>query len=63
MALNWYKYGIEVRDDDAIKSNQIFFDFMQRTFNRLDRLYIDEIFILIDTIKKDKLRKQITAEV
>ena len=63
MALNWDKYDIEVRDDDAIKRNQILFDLMQHTFNRLDGLYMDEECILIDTIKKDKFRKQITAEV
>ena len=39
MALNWYKYYIEVQNDYAIKRNSIFFDFMQRTFNRLDELY------------------------
>ena len=38
MALNQYKYNIEVRNDDAIKRNQLFFDFMQRTFNLLDGL-------------------------
>ena len=52
MALNQEKYDIEVRDDGAIKRNRIFFDFIQRTFNHLDGLYMDEIFILINTIKK-----------
>ena len=28
MALKWDKYDIEVQNDDAIKRNQIFFDFM-----------------------------------
>ena len=32
------KYDIEVRYDDAIKCNRIFFDFMQQTLNRLDGL-------------------------
>ena len=36
MALNQDKYDIEVRNDGAIKRNQIFFDFFQRTFNCLD---------------------------
>ena len=63
MALKRYKYDIEVRDYDAMKRNRIFFYFMQRMFNRLDGLYMDEIFILIDTIKKDQLRKQSAAEV
>ena len=28
MSLNWEKYDIEVRNDDAIKRDQILFDFM-----------------------------------
>ena len=63
MALNQDKYYIEVWNDDAIKRNRIFFDFMQRTFNSLDGLYLHENFPLIDTIKEDKLRKQSAAEV
>ena len=55
MALNRDKYAIEVRDDDAIKRNQTFFDFMQRTFSILDRINMDEKFLLICTIKKDQL--------
>ena len=42
MALIREKYDIEVRDDDAIKRDQIIFDFMQRTVNRLDGLYMHE---------------------
>ena len=42
MDLNWDKYDIEVQNDDAIKRNRIFFDFMQRTFNRLDGLHLYE---------------------
>ena len=42
MALNPDKYDIEVLDDDAIKRNQILFDFMQQTFNFLDGLYLHE---------------------
>ena len=30
---------------------EFIFDFMQHTFNSLDGLYMDEEFILIDTIK------------
>ena len=52
MALKRDKYDIEVRDDDAIKRNQMFFDFMQQTFNRLYGLYLRERFILIDMIMK-----------
>ena len=50
MALKWVKYDIEVQNDDAIKRNRIFFDFMQRTFNRLDVLYLHEKSLLINTI-------------
>ena len=57
MAPNWEKYDIEVRDDDAIKRNQILFDFMQQQFSCLDGLYMDGKYLLIDTIRKDKLRK------
>ena len=42
MALKRKKYDIEVHNDDAIKRNQIFFDFMQRTFNFMDGLYLHE---------------------
>ena len=45
MTLNWDKYYIEVRDDDTMKCNRIFFDFMQRTFICLDGLYMDEFFL------------------
>ena len=44
MALIREKYDIDVRDDDAIKREQIFFDFIQQTFSFMDRLYIDEIY-------------------
>ena len=40
MDLNRYKYDIQVQDDDAIKRNQIFFNFMQRTFSCVDGLYV-----------------------
>ena len=42
MALKRYKYDIEVQNDDAIKRNQIFFDFMQQKLNLLDGLYLHE---------------------
>ena len=63
MALNRDKYDIEVQNDDAIKRNQIFFDFMQRTFNCLDVLYIHEEYFLMDKSIKDKSRKQSSAEI
>ena len=52
MALNRDKYAIEVQNDDVIKSNRIFLDFMQQTFNFPDGLYLHEIFLLVDTIIK-----------
>ena len=36
MALNRYKYDIEVQYDGAIKRNKIYFDLMQQMFNPLD---------------------------
>ena len=54
MALNLDKYEIEVRNDDAIKRNQRFFDFIQQTFNSLNGIYLHEKCVLIDTIMKDQ---------
>ena len=58
MALNWDKYDIEVRNDDAIERNQVFFDFMPLNFNNLDGLYLRERCLLEDAIMKYQLRKQ-----
>ena len=58
MVLNCEKYNNEVQDDDEIKRNQLFFDFMLRTFICLDGLYIHEKCLLITTIKEDQFRKQ-----
>ena len=63
MDLYWDKYNIEIQDDNTIKRNRIFFDFMQQTFNSLDGLYIHENFLLIDAIKEDKLRNNIAEEI
>ena len=63
MAINWDKYDIEVRNDDAIKRNRIFFDFMQQTFNRLDGLYLNEKCLLMDTIIESQSRKQSAADI
>ena len=57
------KYDIEFQNDDAIKRNQIFFDFMQWTFNCMDGLYIHEECILIDTIMKYQSINQSSAEI
>ena len=63
MSLKREKYDIEVLNDNAIKCNQIFFDFIQQTFNRLYGLYLNEKYILMDTIIKDQSRKKIAAEI
>ena len=52
MALNREKYDIEVLNDDAIKHNQVLFDFMQQTFNCLYILYLHEKYLLINKIIK-----------
>ena len=56
MAHNWDKYDIEVQNDHAIKHIQIFFYYMQQTFNRLGGLYLHEAFLLVDKMMKDQLR-------
>ena len=61
-ALKQDKYYIEVQNDDAIKRDQIFFDFMQRTFNRLDGLYLHDRILLIDTIIENQLMKHSAEE-
>ena len=40
MALRRDKDAIEIQKDDAIKRNQIYFDFMIRNFNHLNQLYV-----------------------
>ena len=42
MALKRDRYAIEIQKDDAIKRNQIFFDFMLRMFNHLNELCAKE---------------------
>ena len=63
MDLNRDKYYISVQNNDAIKRNRIFFDFMERTFNLMDGLYLREICVLIDATMKYQLRKQSAAEI
>ena len=57
MALNLEKYDIKVRNYDAIKRNQISFDFMQQKFNRMGGLYLREICLLIDAIIKYQMEE------
>ena len=63
MDLKRDKYDIEFLYDDAIKCHRIFLDFMQQTFNCLDRLYMHEKCLLIDAIKEDQFRKQSATEI
>ena len=63
MDINREKYDMEVRNDDAINRNQILFDFVQQTFNRLDGLYLRARWLLIDAIMKYQLRNQSASEI
>ena len=63
MALKRDKYAIEIQKDDAIKRNQIFFDFMLRMLNHLKKLYEKETILLIDTILKYQSRNESAKEV
>ena len=63
MALNREKYDIAVRNDDAIKRNQIIFDFMQQTLNHMDGLYLHEGYLLTYTTMKYQLREQSAAKI
>ena len=63
MYLKRYKYDIEVQNDDAIKRNRIFFDFMQKTFNSLYGLYLHVKYLLIDMVIKYQSRKHSTVEI
>ena len=56
MDLKEDKDAIGIQKDDAIKRNQIFFDFVLRMFNHLNQLYEKERIILIHTILKYKSR-------
>ena len=63
MALNRDKCDIEVQGDDAINSNQIFFDFMQQMFSCLDNIpftvtpaEVDDLVTMEDEIE-DAVKK------
>ena len=47
MALKRYKDAVEIQKDDAIKRNQVSFDFMLRMFNHLNKLFVKEKSLLI----------------
>ena len=63
MALNWDKYDIEIRNDDAIQRNRIFFDFIKQMLNRLDGFYLREGCLLIYEIMEYQMRKRSAAEI
>ena len=42
MVLKQEKYAIKIQKDDAVKRNQIFFDFMLKMFNNLNESYVKE---------------------
>ena len=46
-----------------MKRNHISFDFMQRTFNCLNGLYLHGKSLMMDTIIENQLRKKSAAEV
>ena len=62
MALKRDKYDIEVQNDDEINRNQVFFDFMQRTFNHLDGLCLHEKSLWEIKSQKNQSMKKIEAE-
>ena len=63
MALKRDMYAIEIQKDDAIKRNQIFFDFMLRIFNNLNQLHVKGKSLLIDKILKYQSRNESAKEV
>ena len=63
MALKREKEAIEIQNDDVIKRNRIFFDFMPRMFNHINGLYVKEKSLLIDTILKYQLMNESAKEV
>ena len=63
MVLNREKYDIQVQNDYAINCNPLLFDFMQRTFNRLDIFYSCEMCLLIEATMEGQMRKQGAAEI
>ena len=56
------KDAIDIEEEDEIKRNRFFFDFMLRTFNHIYQLYETEKSLLIDTIIKYYLRKESAKE-
>ena len=59
MALKRDKDDIEIQKYDAIKRNQIFFEYMLRMFNHLNQLYEKEKSLLICTILTYQSRNKV----
>ena len=62
IALKRDKDEIDIEGEDEIKRNQLFFDFMLRTFDHLNQLYEMGKSLLIDEILKYHLRKEIDED-
>ena len=62
MAIKRDKDAIKIQEDDAIKRNRIFFDFMLIMFNHLNQLYKKEKSLLIYKILKYQSRKERAKE-
>ena len=62
IALKRDKYAIDIEGEDAINRNRLFFDFMLRMFDNINKLYEMEKSLLIDTILKYHLRKESAKE-
>ena len=62
IALKRDKDAIDIQEDDEIKRNRLFCDFMLRMFDHLNQLYDKEKSLLIDTILKYHLKKESAKE-
>ena len=62
IALKQDKDAIDIEGEYAINRNRLFFYFMLRMFDHLNQLYEMEKILLIDTILKYYLRKDIAKE-
>ena len=62
IALNPDKDAIDIKGEDEIKRNRLFFDFTLRMFDHINQLYEKEKSLLMDTILKYHLRKDSAKE-
>ena len=63
IALKRDKDAIYIDGEDATNRNRLFFDFMLRMFDHLNKLYEMEKSLLIDTILEYHLRKESTRKI